>query len=280
MANETDIFDKLKNLDRRILYFFLFVAVAIPLITPIGIPVPVTQLVRNAYNRIDALEPGDNVLLHIGVNAGTWPNTGPQGVAIIQHIFNKPGVKILMWPTGTESGWLFQTRVFDVINTGDKKYGEDWAMLTYTPGDEQGMAVLLKDFKGVTKEDTYGTSLDSIALFDTIKSAADIDLVISDAGGDTIDAVIRQMNAAYGLDIINTPDPMYLAASMPYVTAGQLISMVIGGTGAAEYEVLTGTPGEGAVMSDSISLGHLVVLAFVLIGNVTYLATRNRGEKK
>lgn len=280
MSDEPDIFDKLLNLDRRILYFFLFVAVSAPLISPIGVPVKVTPLVRNAYDRIEALESGDNVLLHIGVNAGTWPNTGPQGKAIVEHIFSKPGVKILMWPTGTESERLFQTNVFDIISHSDKVYGEDWAFLTYTPGDEQGMAVMLKDFKAVTKEDTYGTSLNSLSVLDTIKSAGDIDLVISDAGGDTIDAVIRQMNAPYGLDIINTPDPMYLASSMPYVTAGQLVSMVIGGTGASEYEILTNNPGEGAVMSDSISLGHVVVVTFVIIGNVCYLATRDRGGKK
>ncbi len=61
----------------------------------------------------------------------------------------------------------------------------------------------------------------------------------------------------------------------PFIHSGQLAGMLIGLRGAAEYENLMRSPGR-AVMVDAQSMGHMLLILFILFANVAYLAKRSR----
>ena len=51
-----------------------------------------------------------------------------------------------------------------------------------------------------------------------------------------------------------------------------------GGVGAAEYEVLSGYAGEAVKLSDMMTMGGLVVLVFLILGNIGYFMTKGGGS--
>ena len=66
---------------------------------------------------------------------------------------------------------------------------------------------------------------------------------------------------------------------LPYYDSGQLLAVVNGLTGAAEYEVFLGQP--SATSPAGTNLGaqssvHLLLIALILLGNVEYLFNRLR----
>ena len=68
----------------------------------------------------------------------------------------------------------------------------------------------------------------------------------------------------------------------PYVETGQVVGLLAGMKGASEYEILVheGKYSEGkrtAVQGmDAQSLGHLIIMVFIIIGNIGYFATRRK----
>ena len=53
--------------------------------------------------------------------------------------------------------------------------------------------------------------------------------------------------------------------------------MIGGLAGAAEYEKLVEIPGSATAGMRTQSIAHLIIVAFILIGNAAYFASRRRG---
>jgi hypothetical protein len=60
----------------------------------------------------------------------------------------------------------------------------------------------------------------------------------------------------------------------PYVQAGQLTGLLGGLSGAAEYEDLVGKRADAARGMDAQSVGHLMILVFIIAGNLLALGMR------
>jgi hypothetical protein len=66
---------------------------------------------------------------------------------------------------------------------------------------------------------------------------------------------------------------------MPYVQSGQIKGILGGMPGAAEYESLIKQPGIGTSGMDAQSIAHLVIVAFIVFGNVAFYLERQRQKK-
>jgi len=66
---------------------------------------------------------------------------------------------------------------------------------------------------------------------------------------------------------------------MPYVQSGQVKGIIAGMPGAAEYEALIGSPGIGTSGMDAQSIAHLVIVLFIVFGNITYFIETQRAKK-
>jgi hypothetical protein len=53
MTEKMSLIDRLENIDPRVIYWLLVIVIAIPYINPIGLPVPISEKVREAYQVID-----------------------------------------------------------------------------------------------------------------------------------------------------------------------------------------------------------------------------------
>ena len=65
---------------------------------------------------------------------------------------------------------------------------------------------------------------------------------------------------------------------MPFVQAGQVKGMLQGLRGAAEYELLSGSPGVASAGMDAQSLGHLLIIGFIVVGNVAYIMSKRESR--
>lgn len=66
----------------------------------------------------------------------------------------------------------------------------------------------------------------------------------------------------------------------PYIRSGQLQGFLGGLRGAAEYEQLVGIAGEGLAGMDAQSLGHITVIAFIVLGNIGYFVAKKTASKE
>lgn len=58
-SNEMDLVDFLDRMDRRYIFLLLIILSFAPVLTPLGLPVPVESATRGSYEAMDSLQEGD-----------------------------------------------------------------------------------------------------------------------------------------------------------------------------------------------------------------------------
>ena len=81
-------------------------------------------------------------------------------------------------------------------------------------------------------------------------------------------AIYLQPEMAAGVTAVMATD-LY-----PYWKSDQLVGVINGMKGAAEYEHLVGVTGWGILGMSSQSIAHLLIILFIIMGNIGYLAGR------
>jgi hypothetical protein len=62
----------------------------------------------------------------------------------------------------------------------------------------------------------------------------------------------------------------------PYFRSGQLLGLLAGMKGAAEYETVSSQPGKGISFMGAQSVSHLIVMLFVILGNIAFFVSRRK----
>ncbi|MCS7364087.1 MAG: hypothetical protein NDF54_01445 [archaeon GB-1867-035] len=271
------IFQRLGRLDPRVFFTLLIFAVAIPIISPLGLPVPITQPVLDAYNYIENLPEGSVVLYSMSVAGGGWDDVGGGVIATMQHLFSRP-VKIIIFSYFADSvPWVEYT--LNNIDKHGKKYGEDYVWLGYLAGGEAMLAGLASSIRSITTTDAYGTPLDNLPMMKDIDNIHDIDLIVHAEISTIFEAYLRQFQAPYGKPIILICPSMMVTMYFPYYP-NQAIGIIGGVRGSAEYELLIHRPGMASVSTDTLSTTHILIIVMIIMGNIGYYFERKirRGE--
>jgi len=261
-------------------YLVLFILTLIPILSPLGIPIPVGKYTKASYDYVQNL-PRDSVVLVSGeFDVGLWPEEETFARPMLIHLFRK-GLKIVIVHFSPDSPVLIKGLV-DVIDPQGQfgmKYGEDYVMLGYYAGREAAMAAFLKDVHSLVKADYYGTSIGQLPLMQRVKSSKDIALVI-DAGGTDPGIPVRQFQSTFNLPLIEALTIGWVPTIMPYLSAGQLVGMVGGIRGGAEYELLIGKPGAGLTITDALSLNFLFLVFLIVVSNAVQYLKKKEGKEK
>lgn len=267
-----DFFSKLQNVDRRIIYVVVLLAIAVPLINPIGVPLSISPLTESVFNLADSLQPGDRVLFSLDYSPGGSPDVHPQAVAMMQHMMQK-GVRVVMvsfWDAGPMYGEQL------IAAYPDKVYGEDYINLGYIPGQENAIRLFGSDVT-IVRKDFRGQDPQSYPIMEGIKDTRDFALVVDFVSGNPgIQEWVRQVQGPLGIKIAAGAVTVNVPTTMPFVQSGQVIGLLQGLRGAAEYELLMESPGPAVAKMDGQSLGHIAIISFILIGNIAYFF----GKKK
>jgi len=273
------VLNRLTNIDRRVIYVGLLVVLFIPLYKPLGLPLPITRESKACFEFIGKL-PADSVVLMIN---STGPSVQaelyPQTLTMARHLMDKK-VKIVICSLAVESP-AYNTKLFERW-AAEYKYenGKDYVILPYKAGGETAMAAIGRDIKSLYSTDDRNVPLSQLPLWSRINSVKDFACVIDISGGESQRWMLGHIQAPHKVPCIAAITAVILAVTQPYFSSGQLVGILSGLNGAAEYELQSKTPGPAAAGMDAQSLGHMWVVLLVVIGNIAYIASRSQSKKK
>ena len=270
------IWDRLQTIDRRVFYWILFIALMIPFIRPIGLPIAITPTTRGLYDELAEVQPGDVCLLSISSGVSAWAECLPAMVASVKMLVRQEA-KIICWGMGHVDVDITWNKILSQVPELETyTYGEDYAYFGYIPTQETTIALLGSNIREVFTLDKYGTSIDDLPVMQGVNTANDFRLVLTSDTGDVGSYYIRQWHTNYNTPVAEVGIAMLGSSYMPYIHSGELFGMTVGSRGGAELEKLINAPGDATITMDAINVSHILVVIAIVLANVGYFATRGK----
>ncbi len=274
-----NIFLKLSKVDRRFIYIFIALVVILPLILKPKFPVVPTKPVQDVYDYVENLPEGSKVMISIDYDAASMPEQQPFLEALLRQLFRnklKP-ILVVQWQLGAPLG---TTALEKIARETQAIYGVDYINLGYRPGYVAQIVGIGKEIRDYFKTDYRNIPLDSFPIMKNVHNYNDIDLLVGLEAGATYLVWIEyaggrfKQKIALALNAVSAPDAYYFYQSK------QIIGLVGGMKGAAEYEALVGKPDLAVAGMASQSYSHLVIIIFIILGNIAYFVEKSRKAKE
>ena len=300
MFNIKNIFIKLGQLDRRFIYLLVSLSVLIPLLNPnlLQLPTKTTNNTQIVFDSLNDLKENDKVLLSFEYGASTKPEIHPMSIAILNHLFSK-GIKVYivsLWPEGVMMAADAINEVVD-SNLFKVEYGIDYINLGYKQGGPVVIRGIATNIGSVFTQDVHLTLLDEIPMMNNIKDVRDFDFVFDLSAGFPGNAEwVQYACDEYKIPLSSGCTSIMVTDAIPYVESGQLKGIIAGMPGAAEYENLVYdylsnleynkfmnknvdiTPGKATSRMSAQSITHLLMVLFIIFGNISYYLTRKKNN--
>lgn len=273
------VIERLAQLDRRWLFLLIALAVTVPLLLPLDLPVTPGPQTRNVFNYIEALEPGSVVLISFDFGPSAMPELRPMAVALIHHCFER-NIRVLVMTLVADGPVLAEGVLQEVAPQHDKTAGEDYVNLGYKPGYTSVILGMGADIVEVFAKDYSQRGTAAQPVMAGVRNFGDIDLMVTLASGNAPSAWITFAGARFGAQIATGVTAVMIVDYYPYLQTGQLIGLIGGLKGAADYETLVKRQSAGVRGMDSQSIAHIVIVVFVILGNIGYLALRRSRRRR
>lgn len=273
-------YEKLESVPRWLIFVLVIIAMAYPILRPIGLPITVGQPSKDAYKGVDETPDGSFVVFHVNYGSGGKPTLQPASIAIAHHLFTKD-VKIIFFC----GGMVDLANIYELVETLDpedkygKVYGEDYVVLMLSGPFLTQAQIVLGNLLETIPKDAAGTFLTDLPMFEGYTETEDIELVVQlTTSGDVSEGWVYQAYSRYNKRLVGGWLSMMTSSMIPYWQAGQILGFIDGSKGAADYEVLVNRPGEAVMITDILSLTQVVYLIFIIVGNIGYFGTRSLRE--
>ena len=288
---------KLGTIDRKFIFVLIALAVLIPLLYPnlIELPIKVDKNTKIVFNSISELKSGDKVLLSFAYGASTKPEVHPMAIALLKHLFAKD-IKVYIVSLWPESPIMANQAIKEIIDTKlfNLEEGVDYALFDYKTGGFIVIKGIAENFREVYKQDHNGNLIEDLTIMDDIYSVSDFDFVFDFSAGVPGNAEWVQ----YACDPKKIPlssgcTSIMVTDAIPYIESGQLKGILAGMPGAAEYEKMVYdllqeqlnknsnlnkdavlTKGKALARMSAQSVSHLLMVIFIVLGNVSYYFSR------
>jgi hypothetical protein len=271
--------ERISSVDSRILYLLLALAVALPLVIKPKINVRVSEPVRNAFEAVDRLPPGSVVMISIDFDPSSAPEVQPMLIGVLRHAFKKE-LKVVVIGQLALGLPLAEIALNQVAPEMNKVYGRDYVNLGYRPGYSAMMVGIGREIRDYFRTDYRGVPVDSFEFMRKVHNYKDIGLLVSLAHGAVADAWIQFAGGRYNQDIIVGCTGVNAPNLYQYLHSGQIKGIIGGLQGAAEYETLLDKPGSATLGMPAQSSGHGLIILLLIIGNIGFLLSRKKKEKK
>lgn len=262
-------------IERRIVFLYVGIAVALPLFMNLTQKISVSSEVRQLYDAILELPPGSKVLMSFDYDPPSGPELQPMAEGVLRLCFQRDLKVIMMglWPQGPQQANMAVEKVFEdpEIAAKNLEYGVDYVNLGFQTGNEFVIQRMGSSFQSMFSSDFLGTPYEDIPLVKNVRNFSNIDYSVNFSAGfpgsvEWVQIAVDRfgMRLGAGNTAVQAPQ-MY-----PYLDAGQLVGLMGGMSGAAEFEKLTEYRGKATIFMLSQSFAHVIVMAFVLIGNIAF----------
>lgn len=271
-----ELFSKFKDIDRRYIFLFIGAAAIIPLIIPLGLPLGVTPSSENLFNAVDSLKEGSVVMLTFDYYPSTLPETEPMSYAALRYLFKK-NIRVITLttiPLGALS--VMEEVVKNVAREYNKKYGVDYVNLGYKYGYVAVMLGMGRNISDIFPRDNYDNKLEDLPLMKEVKNYSNVNFIFVVSDNATVDYWVSLVNAQFGVPMGAGVTAVMAPKCYSYLQTKQLVGLLGGMKGAAEFERLTNNPGRATRGMDPQSIIHLLMIAFIVLGNVGYFVSKRR----
>ena len=291
-----NIFIKLGQLDRRLIFILIGFSVLIPLLKPnwVNIPIKTTLNTQVVFNELNKLEEGDKVLVSFEYGASTKPEIHPMAVAVLQHLFGR-GVKVYTVPLWPEGLMMAKYSLEEVVESNLFNINEhiDYVSLPYKAGGEVIIRGIATDLRSVFTQDVNNILLNEIQMMEGVNKVSDFDLVFDLSAGVPGNAEWVQFACdEHKVPLTSGCTSIMVTDAIPYVESGQIKGILAGMPGAAEYEQMVFNyliQNDDFIVKDAIiqagkatsrmsaqSIAHVIMVLFIILGNISYYIIRKR----
>lgn len=287
------MFDKMLQIDRRIIFIFIGLAVALPIAFEMMMPTVTTPPVENIFTDMENLNKDDVILISGDYDPGSMPELYPMNLSIIKHAFLRDVkvVTINFWPAGVSLMERATNEAVQYLETQgvEKKYGEDYVHIGYKVAPAVVIDQMGNNISTACPSDYQGTKWETLELVkeNKLKKLKDFAIVHSLSAGDPGTKLWVMMGQsrygfplAAGCTAVSAPD-LY-----PFLNSGQLLGLMGGLRGAAEYETLLAREyGDDTLLGSASkgmppqSIAHAVIVLFIIVGNIAYFGSERSKRK-
>lgn len=280
--NTKSFWQKMLSIDRRIIFAFIFVALIFPLFLDISQHIPISPEVQMLDDALEALPDGALVLYSFDFDPPSAPELQPMAIATIKVGLRKKWrmVFIGLWPQGPIQGDMaFRDAISDErFKDLQLTYGTDYVNLGFQAGNEAVMQRMGSDIPGTFPRDFRGTPVAQLPIMNGIRNLGNFDFLINISSGYPGTREWVQFGVdRFGLPMVSGSTAVQTTEVSPYV-GRQLRGLMGGMRGAAEFEQASDNPGRATKYMVGQSVAHVIVIFFIVVGNIAYFATRKRAQ--
>ncbi len=236
-------FDRLLAIPKSVLYFGMLLVVVLPLLLNMHISTYVTDEVKNIYDEMEAIyrhnteNPGDKKAIFIAFDfdPATMAELDPMAFAILRHAFLRD-IPVLGWSGLTTGIDLGDTDMHYIAKDYAAVYGEDYVFLGYGYPFVQAVIALATDVKTFFANDKAGNDTAELPILQKYYNFNSIGLVYSISGTSYPESWVTYANGLYGKKVAVGSTAVSAAKYYPFLQTNQMIGLMGGLKGAAEYE--------------------------------------------
>ena len=265
------IWARLLNLDRRWIYLVIGIVTFLPILVMVDMPVKITPEVKSVYDRIESLPEGTVIMIPMEYSPDTMAELQPMARAVLRHCFSR-GLKVLSTSLQIQGVLLIEQDLRTVANEFGKVYGKDYVFLGYKPYPDNVILNMGENFRVSFPLDYYNNPLDSLPMMAGINNYSNVACIVNINATSGVDSWITFANGRYGADLALGVTAVIATDYYAFLQSGQLFGLMGGLKGAAEYERLIGKKGVANRAMTSVSVAHIFIILFILIGNIAFIA--------
>jgi len=279
--------ERFQRMDQRLIFLGMAVAIVVPMLVPINFAFQIDERVQSLYDEVEAVPAGSTVLMSADFDPGSRPELEPFMRANLHHLFRKD-VKVVMVTLWETAPPLVQPILEEVAGQYDLEYGTDYAFLGFKPGLELAIKAIGANIPKNFPVDARGTPIGELPILQGKQQAKDFPLlVLISAGFPGTREYVLQIQGQYSLDMVSACTAVSAPDYVPFYKGNQLLGLVGGMPGAAQYEklVFPDGPPAGVVLLATpavnvLNLGHLYIITLIVLGNIAWLLTRTPGDSR
>jgi hypothetical protein len=258
---------------RRLIYLVFAIALAIPFLTHWTVPPDVGPEARQFYTALERVPADKLVLINCQFEAGTLAENGPQVQSIMTHCM-KSGKRFALIGFDPIGPGLAQGMAEALAKKYNRPYGETWCNLGYKVGTAAYVKGLARDIPHAVTADFRGTKIEQIPAMRGIHTAQDVGMMIDVDPTATYGLWLAFFTGPFHVPYGIAPTSVMIADIYPFLNSGQVVGMLKGIAGAAQYERLVDAPGEGYRNRMPVFMAHLTIILLILVGNAGEIKRR------
>jgi hypothetical protein len=267
--------DRLEKIDRRWIFLLVGFLVLIPLLFPLKLPIAVSGPAKHYFEAMDRVPDGSIVVLAGDFDPASGPELMPMLTSSVRHLFKKKCriIALELWPGGPP---LVDGVLHRLGNEMGKKYGTDYVNLGYKSGNEVVMLAFGASFARTFPNDYSGTAVGTLPLMRETDNFDGVKLLVNiSAGTPGTKEWVQQAQGRYHIPMVSGSTAVQSPELYPYLQSGQILGLLGGMAGAAEYEKSTGVLGPATKGMDAQSSAHVFIMFLIVLGNVIYFSRRS-----